>query len=404
MTVAKKVKIAELDIVRALCILAVIIVHATSYATIQLVDSQYFVFYNFMNIFMKYGTPTFIAMSAFVLFYNYNDRPLNRELIFGFYKKRLLYILLPYFIFSLFYFTLSQFIAGSGSLWSTEMLLNFINKLITGKAYTHLYFVFINVQFYLLFPLLLLLFKKYPGLKKWSIIAGIAIQWLFILGNKYQFHVSSRGSWCFTYFSYYMLGAWLGMYYPAIKAWLIQEHREMKQKQPGQEQGSQAHPSRGLLLRGLWAIWLCSGISHTYVWYQSRVHGTQFNGLIYDFLYSVFAVTSLPVLMLAVHYLLSKKQLSSLGLSLKRLGSLSFGVYLIHPFFLLVYRQLSPAISSAWLLHLWYFGGFIAALCCSWIAVGLVARYFRYGWVFFGNLPKSNVKQPELFEHSHKFS
>jgi len=111
MATLQKERISELQIVRALCIIAVITVHATSYATVQMTGSSYFVVYNFLNIFMKYGTPTFIAMSAFVLFYNYNDRPLNKELLTSFYKKRLLYILLPYFMFSLFYFTLSQVVA-----------------------------------------------------------------------------------------------------------------------------------------------------------------------------------------------------------------------------------------------------------------------------------------------------
>ncbi|GGH14454.1 acyltransferase [Paenibacillus segetis] len=380
MTTIKKERVPELNIVRAICILGVITVHATSYATVQLTGSGYFILYNFFNIFMKFGTPTFIAMSAFVLFYNYSDRPLNRELIVGFYKKRLLYILLPYFLFSLFYFSLTQVIAGSTL--NAEMISNFINKLLTGKAYTHLYFVFINVQFYLLFPFLLLLFKRYPKSRKWAIVAGIVIQWLFILGNKYQFHVTSRGSWCFTYFSYYMLGAWLGMYYPMIK----EKFNNMISKNGVRETGV------GMLLRGIWAVWLCSGVSHSILWYQSRLYGHSFNSLAYDLLYSIFAFTSLPVLMHAASMLLRKNKLSLLCRPLNRLGSLSFGVYLIHPFFLLLYRQLSPAISTAWVLHLWYIGGFIVALGCSWIVVGLAARYLPYAWMIFGNLPKLKKK------------
>lgn len=376
MTTIKKERVPELNIIRAICILGVITVHATSYATVQLTDSSYFVLYNFFNIFMKFGTPTFIAMSAFVLFYNYSDRPLSRVMIVGFYKKRLMYILLPYFLFSLFYFSITQVIIGSTL--NGELIASFINRLLTGKAYTHLYFVFINVQFYLLFPFLLLLFQRYPSTRKWAIVSGIAIQWLFILGNKYQFHVTSRGSWCFTYFSYYMLGAWLGMNYSKIKAKIM----DITLK------NSEGHKESGILMRGLWAIWLCSGISHSIVWYQSRLYGSVFNSLTYDLLYSIFAFTSLPVLMHAASMLLRKQKLSFLCQPLNRLGSLSFGVYLIHPFFLLLYRQLSPVISTARLLHLWYIGGFIVALFCSWIVVGLAARYSPYAWMIFGNLPK----------------
>ncbi|MEK4509763.1 acyltransferase [Paenibacillus sp. FSL K6-2524] len=383
MTTIKKERVPELNIIRAICILGVITVHATSYATVQLTDSSYFVLYNFFNIFMKFGTPTFIAMSAFVLFYNYSDRPVNRELLTGFYKKRLMYILLPYFLFSLFYFSITQVIAGAAL--NVELITSFINKLLTGKSYTHLYFVFINVQFYLLFPLLLLLFKRYPGTRKWAIVSGIAIQWLFILGNKYHFHVTSRGSWCFTYFSYYMLGAWLGMNYSKIKAKIM----DITLK------NSAGYKESGILMRGLWAIWLCSGISHSIVWYQSRLYGSSVNSLAYDLLYSIFAFTSLPVLMHAAGMLLRTQKFSFLCQQLNRLGSLSFGVYLIHPFVLLLYRQLSPAISTASLLHLWYIGGFIVSLYCSWIVVGLAARYLPYAWMIFGNLPKLKKESNE---------
>ncbi|MNM92014.1 putative poly-beta-1,6-N-acetyl-D-glucosamine export protein [compost metagenome] len=380
MSIARKMRIDELDLVRAFCVLAVITVHATSYATAQLTESKYFILYNFLNIFSQFGTPTFIAMSGFVLFYNYCDRPLNRELLTGFYRKRLVNILLPYFIFSLFYFCLIQ--VAKGSPIQFNMIVEFIEKLITGKAYTHLYFVFITVQFYLLFPLILMLFNKYPKLKKWSILIGFAVQWLFILGNKYQFHVESRGSWCFTYFSYYMLGAWMGMYYPSIKAWFV--NKRSKQK-------ATWNISTFVML-GIWALWLCSGILLVYVWYEARLFGIYANSLIYDLLLNLLSFTTLPVLIHAASMLLNMKNHSFITRPLNRVGALSFGIYLIHPFFLLLYRQFSPEIGTAWLLHLWYLGGFIVALGCSWIVVGFAARYIRFGWIFFGTLPKTNTK------------
>ncbi|MNO80554.1 putative poly-beta-1,6-N-acetyl-D-glucosamine export protein [compost metagenome] len=381
MSIARKMRIEELDLVRAFCVLAVITVHATSYATAQLTDSKYFILYNFLNIFAQFGTPTFIALSGFVLFYNYSDRPLSKELLTGFYKKRMLNILLPYFVFSLFYFCLNQYIAGTPV--HLNLITEFIEKLITGKAYTHLYFVFINVQFYLLFPLLLLLFNKFPGLKKWSIFIGFAVQWVFILGNKYQFHVENRGSWCFTYFSYYMLGAWLGMYYPSIKAWFVNKRSKVKE----------ISMIRTFVLLGIWALWLCSGILLVYVWYEARLYGIYANSLVYDLLLNLLSFASLPVLIHAASILLNMSNHSLITRPLNRLGALSFGVYLIHPFFLLLYRHFPPETGTAWVLHLWYLGGFISALSCSWIVVGFAARYVRFGWIFFGSLPKTKTAQ-----------
>jgi hypothetical protein len=61
---------------------------------------------------------------------------------------------------------------------------------------------------------------------------------------------------------------------------------------------------------------------------------------------------------------------------------------LIHPFFLLVYRQYPLHTGTAWKLHLWYLGGFALALVGSWIVVSFFARYVPFNWIAFGNLPK----------------
>ncbi|MGC6590579.1 acyltransferase, partial [Paenibacillus sp. Dod16] len=63
-------RLPELQLVRAFAIIGVLSVHSTSYAVSAMTDSNYFFMYNFMNIFMKFGTPTFIFLSSLVLFYN----------------------------------------------------------------------------------------------------------------------------------------------------------------------------------------------------------------------------------------------------------------------------------------------------------------------------------------------
>lgn len=85
----KRERIPELNLVRAMAIIGVLCVHSTSYATVDMTGSGYYWLYNFINIFMKYGTPTFIFMSSFVLFYNYYSRPLDKKLVSNFYKKDL---------------------------------------------------------------------------------------------------------------------------------------------------------------------------------------------------------------------------------------------------------------------------------------------------------------------------
>ncbi|WP_336784955.1 acyltransferase [Paenibacillus sp. MMO-177] len=379
-TLQKRDNIPELLLVRAMAIIGVLSVHSTSFATVAMVDSNYFFLYNFFNIFMKIGTTTFIFLSSFVLFYNYYTRPLDKQLLGSFYKKRLLYIIIPYLFFSLFYFTVLHYLYYPDRSLSTEIH-NFIDKILTGKAYTHLYFVYINIQFYLMFPLFLWVMKKYPRAIKWAIPAGIAIQWAFFIINKHVLPapgVPNRGSWSFSYFSYYLLGAALGIYYPKIKEWIIIARKH-------------ATTARVVTWSVLWAMWIAAGLTHVYLYYETRLHRDSFNSTLFDLVWNIHGVLTALVL-LQIAFILSKKLPKVLTKLISRLGALSFGVYLIHPFFLLLYRERPLHTGTAWLLHLWYLGGFVLALIGSWIVVGFFARYVPFNWIAFGNLPKTKKR------------
>ncbi|CAM4402164.1 acyltransferase [Paenibacillus tarimensis] len=373
----KKDKIPELQLVRAMAIIGVLSVHSTSYATLYMKESAYYFLYNFANIFMKFGTPTFILLSSFVLFYNYYSRPLNKSLLVSFYSRRLLYIIIPYVLFSLFYFAILH-VTHYPNRPLGETLESFFNKLITGKAYTHLYFVFISIQFYILFPLVLWLFKRSEALAKWAIPIGLAIQWGFVLLNKYVIPapgVPNKGSWAFSYMAYFMLGAFLGIFYPKIKKWVIMSREN-------------ASAGRIAFWIGLWAFWLAAGIGHVLVYYYNRLHGDNFNTLLYEFFWNAHTYACALVLLQIAH-LLYKNSSRLLVRPMERLGEISFGVYLIHPFFLLVYREkLVYTGGSSMLLHAWYAGGFLLALIGSWIVVSLVTRYLPFSWLIFGQVPK----------------
>lgn len=84
----KRAHINELNITRALAILAVLLIHSTSTPVTTLSsDSKLYPFYVFFNIFPKFAVPVFIFLSGFVLFYNYIQKDLTKELIIHFYKK-----------------------------------------------------------------------------------------------------------------------------------------------------------------------------------------------------------------------------------------------------------------------------------------------------------------------------
>ena len=105
----RRAKLYELDLVRAIAIIGVLMVHSTSAATVTMLDSSSYGLYNFLNNFFRIGTTTFILLSSFVLFYNYYPQPLTAQRFKKFYRNRLSYIVIPYVLISGLYFTVKWY-------------------------------------------------------------------------------------------------------------------------------------------------------------------------------------------------------------------------------------------------------------------------------------------------------
>ncbi|XRD26144.1 acyltransferase [Lysinibacillus fusiformis] len=249
----KRAHIDELNITRVLAILAVLLIHSTSTPVTALSsESRLYSIYVFLNISPKFAVPVFIFLSGFVLFYNYIQKDFTKTLIVRFYKKRVTQILIPYLFFSVFYYAAMQFyVTHDFSLtWHALFSVEFLEKLLIGKAYTHLYYIFIMVQFYLLFPLFLYILKKKPALSPHLIWIGLALQWIFIQLNAEFWQYPFRGSISFSYILYFLAGAFLGIYFEKYKRWF----QLTKENFP-------------VSIYFIWAIWLFSTIYNIYLYY-----------------------------------------------------------------------------------------------------------------------------------------
>jgi peptidoglycan/LPS O-acetylase OafA/YrhL len=362
-------RIAELDLVRAFAIIGVVTVHATSFATTEMSGASPigYVPYIAANIAMKFGTPVFLFLSSLVLFMRYGDRSLTKETLGRFYKKRLIHIIIPYAVCSTIYY-LAVAMTRPDTERPTSYALDFLSKLFTGTAYAHLYFIFINIQFYLLFPLLFWLFRAFPRLISLAIPLGIAIQGAFYLAGSIV-EIPHDASWSLSYFAYYLLGAYIGSRYSGLRERMLSLRSAFRQRY-------------GTLLIG--GLWFATGLTHVMIWYDYRAQGIAAPAWTFYLLWSLYAFLSCLVLTYAALLLEKKLAQTRLVRALKSLAAYSFGIYLLHPLLHAAYREFRPSAADPLVLHIWYAFGFLLALLGTWGIVAWTQRYIPFAWIGLG--------------------
>lgn len=169
----------------------------------------------------RISVPLFVALSGYGLSQKYAQKLFLGE----FYKNRLLKLLPPYLIWSIFYFFFAWFyyhwqMAGNPQ--------DFLTLLVLGRVDYHLYFVPMIFQLYLFFPWLFLCWKKSPKL---TLLVALLFQlkwfWLFsyhnqapfnlkyFVGDLEQYVLSPNWIWYFV----------LGFQLPTIISWLNSQRK-----------------------------------------------------------------------------------------------------------------------------------------------------------------------------------
>jgi probable poly-beta-1,6-N-acetyl-D-glucosamine export protein len=152
----KKKYLFEIHFLRAFACLAVLGVHvsATYYS---MNDNTFNWFSYFLNQVGRFGTPIFVVIAGFLLFYQVkrNTYSFNK-----FVTSRISKIIMPLILWSLAYrFLLYYFDNQQIGAIKTELV-----KIFTGGHFYHLYFIAIIVQFYFIFPILQKVFRTKMGL------------------------------------------------------------------------------------------------------------------------------------------------------------------------------------------------------------------------------------------------
>jgi peptidoglycan/LPS O-acetylase OafA/YrhL len=384
---AKRPYLPELDLVRAFGIMAVVMIHATS-SVVARYDhhSTLYPLYVFLNVFSKFAVPVFIFLSGFVLFYNYIDKPFTARTIGDFYRKRLTKTLIPFLFFSCLYWGLTRLLNNGFSDVQTFIgyFTNavFLEKLLIGKTYTHLYFVVIIIQFYVLAPIMLYAVKRLPWLGRHIVWIGLLVQWAFIYKLADMFHLTNRGSYSFTYMLYFAAGAFIGMYYIKLADWIKVARQN-------------ATPRKIAAWAALWALFLASSMTEVYVYYRYYMEDRfALSPKLLELVNEVHCVTA-GIVLIQLSYWIYAAWNKIVVKALIHIGAVSFGIYLLHPLVLYAYREMNIG-GNPIVFHLWAAGGFVTAMVIPWLIVSASAR-FSWHWIFFGPLPakKKRTAGPE---------
>ena len=355
----RKERIESLKFMRVTAMLLVVLIHVTGGALGKLSpdDPLYFI-YLMLNRFTRFEGAVFVFLSGLLLFYNYASRPFTKKTWKNFYKKRFLYILAPFFVWSIFYEWYSIYIG----IRTFEGIGPIVKSILTGHSFYQLYFILILVQLYFLLPLFIYLMHKFQWFKKYMPIIGIIVE-IMVQTIMKQYDIQ-LGFPLFTgYIASFLFGGWVATYYPILK---------------------KEWSTRRLMLAILSAAVL--GLVYTALYYYRNIMGmTAIPYIAFKLLAVVYFLVACYVLFKASIWL---EQHGSAWLNkwAEHLRIYSFGFYLVHPWLLYVWQQLLvPETMTQY--HTFMFIRYIAVLLSCYLLIRGVHLLFPRAWMLFGKLP-----------------
>ncbi len=223
----KKPYLHEVDLMRNIFIFGVLLNHTTSAFARHMTDGSWSqLLLQATHLILHFTRMGFMFMTGLVLFLNYYQR--DHQNWWQFWKKRYTSVGIPYLAWNailLLLTTLGGKTAFNGRNYWHELL----DAVIHGNHF-YLYYVFVTFQLYLIFPVLVGLFKRHPKKHFLFLVVSLALQMLLLIAIKYGLPHIDRSTWSYwfrsygmnviVYQAYFITGAFTAIHYQQVVHWL----------------------------------------------------------------------------------------------------------------------------------------------------------------------------------------
>ncbi len=343
-------RLPAVDVFRGLTILAVVVHHLSGQALRHAsAGSTLHLALAVLNRTLHFVVPAFVFMTALVL-----TRSARRRFRLGeYYRARVRTALVPYLLWTVLY-VVFRVATGQDSPEALSDPERWRVWLQYGKGYFHLYFLLIVLQFYLMLPLLLPLWRRRPPFAAVLLGACAAQLLVYFLNRAGALNFRFPG----TMVLWYLLPITLGMYFGAYEG----------------------------AFERFWHLrwrWLLAAATLALAWYLpislAELGGAPVNTLAYSAAnWTYTTVTALGLFGVAHALAAASTWWSS---SLRQLGNLSLQVYLLHPAALLYLERWGFPGNSGW-FALVVLGYAVIAIGFPALLAQLLARTPVSRWLF----------------------
>lgn len=219
-----KRKISEIDLLRGISFLAIVLQHAlASFIYLPATSQTNALISAFLLLLIRFAVPMFVFITGLVLFYNHGDEELN---YWQMVQRRFSMVFIPYFVWTLFYFVWGSLISGTSASSEPAILAGIARLTLCGEGYYHLWFIVMILQFYLVFPFFRCFVVKRRNWTLATLGTGMLLYFAYLWGYHHLVPVwYDKVSWpllkslldyrdriFLSWFFYFMMGGFAGLY------------------------------------------------------------------------------------------------------------------------------------------------------------------------------------------------